>query len=234
MLEQFTLYSAGMFYLIHYTHIHLFPETGYCRHTGRMGLTHRLLHLLRMGVDYHGGTLCEAKNGPAALKDMGIRQEIHHTVCFSHWHTLVVGLHSSMELTMCQDNALGIASSTTGIEDIGNVVIGSLLPQPLNFRLSGQVLTQLQKVGKIDGVGIVSRNMDQRIEDDDAFQRGTQGENATCLVILILLTHKKVTDLGIVDHKLYLLLTTGGIERNGDGTNAPCTKVALDILHRVL
>ena len=40
--------------------------------------------------------------------------------------------------------------------------------------------------------------------------------------------------MGIVNHELDLLLRAGGIERDGDGTDAPGAEVAEDVLHRVL
>ena len=70
--------------------------------------------------------------------------------------------------------------------------------------------------------------------DDDAFQGRTHRYNPACLVVLILLTDEQNAYLGIVDHELNLLLGTRGVERNGDGTNAPGGKVALDVLHGVL
>ena len=51
---------------------------------------------------------------------------------------------------------------------------------------------------------------------------------------MFLLTNKQKTNLGIVYHKLYLLLRTGGIERNGDGTDAPGSEIALNILCGIL
>ena len=127
MAEQLTLNGTGVVDLIHDTHIHLLPETGYSRHTSGMGLAHRLLHVLRMRVDNHRGTFGQGKEGPSALEDVGIGQEVHDTVLLTHRHTLVVGLEGSMELSMRQDDALGIARSTTGIEDVGDIVVRGLL-----------------------------------------------------------------------------------------------------------
>ena len=55
-----------------------------------------------------------------------------------------------------------------------------------------------------------------------------------CLVILVLLTDKENAYLRIVDHELYLLFRTGGIERDGGGTDAPRAEVGKQILHGVL
>ena len=78
------------------------------------------------------------------------------------------------------------------------------------------------------------RNMHQRVKDNDTLQGRTQREDATCLVVLLLFTNKQETDLGIVDHELYLLFRRGSIERNGDGTNTPGTEVTLNVLYGVL
>ena len=97
MLEEFTLHGAGMVYLVHHPHVHLLPETGDTGHTGGMRLTHRLLHLLRMGVHDQCRTFRQGEDRPSSLKDMRIGEEVHHTVVLIHRHTLVVCLESGME-----------------------------------------------------------------------------------------------------------------------------------------
>ena len=54
------------------------------------------------------------------------------------------------------------------------------------------------------------------------------------LVILVLLAHKEEAHLGVVHHKLYLLLTACGIERDGDSPHSPSTEVAIEILQTVV
>ena len=54
------------------------------------------------------------------------------------------------------------------------------------------------------------------------------------LVELLLLAHEEKTYLGVVDHKLYLLLAAGGVERYCYTTNTPGAEVNKQILHRVL
>ena len=100
MLEHLTLYGTGMVYLVHHAHIHLLPKTGNSRHTGGMCLSHRLLHLLRIGIDYHRRTGIHTQDGPTTLKDMRIGQEIHDAVFVRHWHTLAVGHHGGIELAV--------------------------------------------------------------------------------------------------------------------------------------
>ena len=72
------------------------------------------------------------------------------------------------------------------------------------------------------------------VEDNDALQRGTQCEDAMGLVVLLLLTHKKESNVSILNHILYLLLAGSGIDGDGDGTDAESTEVRIDILDAVL
>ena len=234
MLEKFTLGCIGLLDLLLNTHEHFLPETRYTRHTSGMSLTHRLLHLQRIGIDYQSRSFCQTKDLPSFLKDMGKGQEIQHTVTLSHGHTLIIGLHGSMILSTSQDNALRIARSTTGIENIGNVIHRCLSLQFLHLRLSGQIISQFQEILKIHGIGIVSRDTNILIEDDDTLQGVTGCKNATRLVVLLLFTHEQESDLGVVHHKLNLLLRTGSIEWNGHCTDAPCAEVTEHILHRIL
>ena len=55
-----------------------------------------------------------------------------------------------------------------------------------------------------------------------------------CLVELLLLAHKEETNLGIVNHKLYLLFAAGGIERDANATDTPDSEIDEEILHRIL
>ena len=140
MLEELTLDGTGMLDLVHHPHIHLLPEAGDTRHTGGMRLTHRLLHLLRMGVDDHRRAFRQGEYRPATLKDMRIRQEIHHTVVLIDRHTLVVCLKGGMEHPVGKDDTLGVARGATGIKDVGDIVERSLFLTHFHLRLTGQVL----------------------------------------------------------------------------------------------
>ena len=72
------------------------------------------------------------------------------------------------------------------------------------------------------------------LEDDDALKGRTEGDNTECCIILLLLAHKHIANFGIVDHIRHLCPTACGIEGNGDGTNAVCTKVHVQALGFVL
>ena len=106
MFEESALHGAGMVNLIHDTHIDLFPEAGDGRHTGGMCLAHRLLDILWMGVDNHGGSLRHSQDGPATFEDVRVGQEVHDAVVLVDRHTLAVGFEGSMELSVCQDDSL--------------------------------------------------------------------------------------------------------------------------------
>ena len=234
MAEQLALHGTGVLYLVHYPHVHLLPEAGHGRHAGGVRLTHGLLDIQRMGVHYHGGTLGQCQDGPSTLKDMSVGQEIHDAVVLVHGYALAVGLKGSMELAVSQYDALRVARRTTGIQDVGNVVVRSLLLQPVHLRLARHVLAQLEEVAEVDGIGVVRRDVHGGVEDDDTLQRGAQRHGTAGFVVLLLFAHEEVAHLCVVHHKLYLLLRRGGIERDGDSADAPGTEVALKVLHRIL
>ena len=71
---------------------------------------------------------------------MGVRQEVHHAVLVRDGYTFIVGFKSRMELTVSQDDTLRVAGSTTGVQDVGNVVVGSFLLQLLHLGLARQIL----------------------------------------------------------------------------------------------
>ena len=129
-----------MFYLVHDTHIDLLPEAGYGRHTGGVCISHRLLHLLRMGVDNHLCSCIEAEDSPSTLKDVRVGQEVHDAVVFCDGHAFAVGFKGCHKLSMGQDDTLGVARSAAGIQYVGNIVIVGLTLQLLHFRLAWQVL----------------------------------------------------------------------------------------------
>ena len=234
MLEEFTLHGTRILDFLQHAHVHLLPETGNGRHTRRVGLLHRLLHLLRIGIHNQTGALCQSQDLPPLLKDVSEGQEVQYTVVLIHRHTLAVGLEGRMILAAGKDHALGVACRTTCIEHIGDIIHRSLGLQFLHLRLSGQIVAQFQEVIKVHRVGVVAGDAHILVEDDDALQRLTHREHATRLVILLLLAHEKEAHLGVAHHELYLLLRRRGIERYRHRTDAPGTEVAEEVLHRVL
>ena len=234
MSEDFTLNGTGGLYLLLYAHIDFLPETGHAGHAGGVCLPHGLLHLLGVGVDNETGADGEAEQLPAFLKDVGERQEVEHTVVLAHRHALAVGHHSSMVLATGEDDALGVARGTAGIEYVGCVVHRGGTAQRLDLGLTGQAGSELQEIVEVHG-GLVGRGqLHATVVNNDALERGTHGEHAAGLIVLVLLANKEDAHLGIGEHELYLLLGGGGIEGDGDGTNAPGAKVGEEVLHGVL
>ena len=232
--EELALQGAAALNLLLHAHVDLLPESGHAAHARGMGLAHRLLHFLRAGVDYECGTLGDAQYLPAFLEDMREGQEVEHAVLVGHGHALVVGLHGGIILTHGQDDTLRVARRAAGIEDVGNVVHGGLGLQLRHPRLIISSLAQFQEVIKRHRRGIFRLQMHGRVVDDEAFQRAARGEDAACLVVLLLLTHEEEAYLSVVNDELYLLLRTSSVEGDGDGTNAPGPKVGEEILHAVL
>ena len=126
-----------------------------------------------MRVDNHPCSSIEAENGPATLKDVCVWQEVHDAVVLVDGYTLAIRNHGGMELSVRQNHSFGVAGSSTGIENVGDVVVVGLALQLLHFRLTGQVLAEFQEVSEVDGSGLMLGNLDHLVKDDDAFQRGT-------------------------------------------------------------
>ena len=139
-----------------------------------------------------------------------------------------------MILATRQDDTFRVARSTTGIKDVSDIVHAGRSLNSIHLRLTGEVLTHLQEVIEVHDVGIMRRNLHVLIKDNDALQRLTSREHTTCLLILILFTHEEESHPCIVQHELDLLLTAGSIERDSHSPDAPCAKVAEQVLHRVL
>ena len=233
-LEEFALHGIGIVYLLFHADKHLFPESRNRAHAGGMRFAHTLLYFLRIGVDNQLGTLGQTKNHPATLEDMCKGKEIHDSVLLSNRHTLVVSLKGGMILSVGQHDSFRVACGSAGIKDISQVIETGLLIQSLDLRLAWKALAQFQEIVKEDCIRVVGINTNTIVKHDDALQCRTKRENSVCLVILLLLSNKQEPDIGIANHVLHLLLTTGGIKRNGNSTNAICAKIGVKILHRVL
>ena len=72
------------------------------------------------------------------------------------------------------------------------------------------------------------------VEDYDAFQRRAQGEDTVCLVVLFLFAYEDNLHSAVLNHVLYLLLGTGGIERDADDAYAIGSEVGVQVLDAVL
>ena len=72
------------------------------------------------------------------------------------------------------------------------------------------------------------------IKNNNSFERRTKRLDATCLVILFLFTNEKEPYTGILNHILYLLFRTCGVERNTNHPHTVCTKFCIKMVNTVL
>ena len=189
---------------------------------------------MRIDIDNERGTLRETEISPAALKDMRERQEVDDAVFLPHRHTGIVGLESGGILTIGEHHAFRLTRRATGIEDIAEVVVVGLLPQRLDVLLMRQVLAQLDEVVEIHRFRVVHAQTHVTVEDDDTLQSRAEGVHTVSLVILLLLTHEDEAHACIVDHILYLLSRSGGIERDRDHTDTVSAKICVQVFRTVL
>ena len=149
-------------------------------------------------------------------------------------HSLVVGYHGSVILSVCQYHALRVAGSAGRVEDVAYIFFVGLLVERLHFSLARQSLTEFEEVVKVEGCRVVRADSHAAVEDDDALQRMAEREYAVCLVVLLLLADKEEANLRIVNHILYLLFGRGSVERYGHDTHAVGTEVGDEVLDAVL
>ena len=232
--EDLLLHRRCAVYLVLHGLIHLLPESRHGRHTRGMGLLHRLLYLVRIGVYYQLGALRKTEVSPSALKHMSERQEVYHPIFLSHGHTLVVGNKSSVILSVAKLHAFALARGATGVKYVAQIVVRCLMPQVLHLRLARQVGSKRHEVVEIERVRIVRTDAHPAVEYDYTLERRAQCEHPVCLVILLLLAHEDESHLRVVYHELYLLLTACGVERNRHGPHAISAEVGIEIFHAVL
>ena len=165
---------------------------------------------------------------------MGEWKEINDTVLFGNRNALIVCLQSSIILAIGKHHALAISGCSTGIEDISQIIHTCLFVEFLYLRLTRKILSQLQEVLEIEGCRIVCTDAHAGIEDDDTFQRWTEGKDTVSLVILLLFANKEKANLRIINHILNLLLAAVGIERHRGNSDTIRTEVGVQIMHTVL
>ena len=199
-----------------------------------MRLAHGLLDLLRIGVQDELGTFGQAEVGPSAFEDMGKGEEAHHAILLTDGHTLVVGRHGCVVLTIGKDDALRVACGATGIDDVANIVHRSLVPELLHLRLTRQILAQRNEILKIEGVGIVAGDAYGMVEDNDTLERWAQWEHTVCLVVLLLLADEQESHVGIVHHILNLLFARCGVDGYRHHTDAIGAEIGVHVLNAVL
>ena len=139
-----------------------------------------------------------------------------------------------MILSVSKHYALTIASSTTGIKNVCQIVHARTLIQRFHLSLSRKIFAQLDKILEVKGSRIVGADTYTGIKDDNTLQRRTESKDTMCLVILILLAYKKKAHLTVVNHILYLLLAACSIERYRAQLNTISTKISIKIMHTIL
>ena len=106
--------------------------------------------------------------------------------------------------------------------------------QRFHLCLARIILTQLQEIVEVHGIGIVGGDAYIAVEDDNTLECLTHRNHTPSLIVLLLFAHEEEPYLGIAHHELYLLLTAGGIEGDGDGTDAPGAEITKQVLYGVL
>ena len=199
-----------------------------------MRLAHRLLDFSRIRVQNELRAHREAQVGPAALENVGHRQERHHAVFLRHGHALAVGRHRGVILAVGQNDALRVARGAARVDDVADVVHRGLAPELLHLRLSRQVLAQRNEVLEIERVMVVRGDAHAVVEHDDSLQRGAERKDAVRLVVLLLLAHEEEAHASVLHHVLNLLLARRGVNRNRHHAHAVGSEVGIKILDTVL
>ena len=232
--HQLPLHGGGLVHALLHGGIDLLPEARDGRHARGMGLAHALLYLLRVGIDNQLRTNGKAQVGPGALKDVGEGQKVDHPVLVTDGNALLVGRYAGAVLSVGEDDSLAVARRAAGIENVADVVVARFCPQFLHFRLPWEVLSELDEVAEVQRIGVIGADADTGVVDDHALQGRTKGDDAVCLVILLLLSDKQEAHAGILNHVLYLLLGAGGVERNCLDFHAIGTEIGVKILDTIL
>ncbi len=153
--EKLLLHRRRTFDFLLHALIDLFPESRYGRHTRRVRLAHRLLNLLRIGVQNELSAHREAQISPSALKNMRQGQERHHAVFLGDGHALAVGCHRREILRISQDDTLRVARRAACVDDVAHIVHRRLFPQLFHLRLARQILAKGDEILEIEGVVVV-------------------------------------------------------------------------------
>ena len=149
VIKQFLLERRSLIHLSLHSNIHFLPESRHTTHTSRMNLSHAFLYLMRVSVDKKSCAFTQAEVRPCTFKDMCERQKVDDTILVCNRDTLIIRLNSSIILSVCKHHSLAITSSTTGIEDICQIIHISLLIKFLHFSLARKILTQLDEILEI-------------------------------------------------------------------------------------
>ena len=101
-----------------------------------MGLPHRVLYLVWVGIDDELYAFRERQIRPSALKDVGERQETDNPVALANRHTLVVCFQCGVILAVREHHPFAVARRPTGIKDVAKIVLVGLRPSFFQFALA--------------------------------------------------------------------------------------------------
>ena len=76
--------------------------------------------------------------------------------------------------------------------------------------------------------------LDRAVKDNQSANTILYLQNTVRSVVLVLLSHKDIANLGIADHILHLCLTAGSIEGDGNGTDGIGAKVHIHAFWHIL
>ena len=128
---------------------------------------------------------------------------------------LAMGLHDTLRQTR----------RTARVEDIGQVVGLQFVTALLHLVLMFQPLAHLQELVEIYARKVLRILLHLGVEDDQLLHVRIHLHHTQGNVVLVLLSHEYVADVGIRNHILHLVLTAGGIEGDGDSPYAVGSEV---------
>ena len=199
-----------------------------------MYLLEGLQHIGRSEVDAQGTSLGDAPVTPGPLKYVGKRQEIEDDILVCQGKYGVLVEDDGLEHEMRQHDALTHPRRTAGIEDVGQVGLLQFRRALLYLLRVRITLPHPDEFAEIDADLVLRVLHHGLVRDDKALHRGTHHHDAESHVVLVLLSHEDITDVGVVDHVLHLKFAAGGIEGDADGPDGIAPEIDIEILHHVL
>ena len=123
--------------------------------------------------------------------------------------------HRLGKVSMCEHNAFRIAGRSRGIDNTGQIIERLAGNAAINQRFCfGSRNRTRYKIGKIYRRGIAFGKAYRTVEYDNPFQRRTSRQCLPCVVVLILLTDKQISDFGVAHDILQLFQRAGRIKRD--------------------
>ena len=182
-----------------------------------MDFLERLEHIIGPEVDRKLRALCQPEIGPSPLKHMRKGEEIKQDIFLAYREHGIVGTESFVIHGSREHHAFAVTRRTTGVEDIDQVIEAGVSCPAFYVALQAKIFAQSQEIVKVNGEMVIGILPDGRVKNDYSLHSRTKRHNAECHVILLLLSHKDITDFGVADHINHLRTAACGIERNRHG-----------------